>query len=190
MKSGFRVCLLTSLLAATASLGACAGAGFVGMGDVFSRDADWFNRPARVFNNSLTLETPPLSEQRPVQPDDLISAEGYCAGMTSPAEANAMTESDQQGTAVPSAPAPSLPAGIALGRTECEVARYAGRPDNVELSNDQQGNRATVLTYLKGPRPGIYHFVAGRLSAVDRAPEPPAPAKPAKPVKPKKKATT
>lgn len=153
---------------------------------MFSRDAEWFTRQPRVFGRSLSLETPPLTEQRPIAPDDLISADGMCSGMTAPSEANAMTEGEPA-TAAPGTP--SLPAGIALGRTECEVARYAGHPDNVELANDPRGDRTAVLTYLKGPRPGIYRFVAGRLASVERSPVPEAPPKPARP-KPKKHATT
>jgi hypothetical protein len=98
-----------------------------------------------------------------------------------------MTESEPAAAAPD---APTLPAGIALGRTECEVARYAGHPDNVELGNDPKGDRTAVLTYLKGPRPGIYRFLAGRLASVERAPVPEAPPKPAKPSKSKKRAAT
>lgn len=163
---------LPLLCAAVGPLAGCSG-----VGDIFSRDADWFARSPRLLGRSLALETPPLTEQRPIAPDDLISAEGYCTGMAPPSEANAMTEGE------PAAAAPGGPgfsAGIALGRTECEVARYAGRPDNVELSNDPSGDRTAVLTYLKGSRPGIYRFVAGRLASVDRAPVPVAPPKPAR----------
>lgn len=179
--SVYRSLVIVPLLCAAASLVGCGG-----MGDVFTRDAEWFTRQPRVFGRSLALETPPLTEQRPIAPDDLISADGMCSGMALPSDANAMTETE------PAAAAPgtsSQPAGIALGRTECEVARYAGRPDNIELANNASGDRTAVLTYLKGPRPGIYRFTAGRLAAVERAPVPEAPAKPAKP-KPKKRATT
>lgn len=153
------------------SLAACSGAS-----DLLSKDAEWFNRPSRLFNRSLTLETPPLSEQRPIAPDDLVSAEGYCSGMAPPSEANAMTRPES------SADTGALNAqtGIALGRTECEVARYAGRPDNVEIGSDAGGDRTVVLTYLRGVRPGIYRFVGGRLATIERAPVPQAPAKPAK----------
>ena len=162
-------------------------AGCSGVGDVFSRDAEWFTRTPRILGNSLSLETPPLTPQRPIAPDDLISADGMCSGMAPPSEANAMTESEPA-SAAPGTP--TQPAGIALGRTECEVARYAGRPDNVELGNDPKGDRTAVLTYLKGPRPGIYRFSAGRLASVERAPVPEAPPKPAKPSKSKKRAAT
>jgi hypothetical protein len=160
------------LSAAALTLVGCSGAS-----DFLSRDAEWFNRPSRIFTNNAQIETPPLSEQKPIAPDDLISAEGYCSGMAPPSDANALTENQAApaGTTVQAAPA-----GIALGRSECEVARYAGRPDNVELGNDPRGDRTAVLTYLKGPRPGIYRFIAGRLSSVERAPVPEAPARPAK----------
>jgi hypothetical protein len=176
-----RLWIAPLLSAVAAALVGCSGAS-----DLFSKDAEWFNRTPRLFTNNLALETPPLSEQRPIAPDDLISAEGYCSGMTVPSDANAMTDSAPATTSA----APAAPAGIALGRSECEVARYAGHPDNVELANDARGDRTAVLTYLKGPRPGIYRFVAGRLSAVERAPIPEAPARSTKPAKPKKRATT
>jgi len=170
--------MLPLLCGAAGSLAGCGG-----MGDVFSRDAEWFTRQPRLLGRSLALETPPLSEQRAIAPDDLISADGMCSGMAAPSDANAMTESEPA-----AAGTSSLPAGIALGRTECEVARYAGHPDNVELANDAHGDRTAVLTYVKGPRPGIYRFVGGRLASVERSPVLEAP-KPAKP-KPKKRAAT
>jgi hypothetical protein len=48
-----------------------------------------------------------------------------------------------------------------------------------------------VLTYLRGPAPGIYRFTAGRLLSIERAPEaPPAPEKPRKATNAKKPAGT
>ena len=170
------------LVAAVGPLAGCAN-----MGDVFSGNAEWFTNQPRILGNSLALETPPLTPQRPIGPDDLISADGLCSGMAPPSEANAMTE----GAPAAATPAtPTMPAGIGLGRTECEVARYAGQPDNVQLGNNTSGDRTAVLTYLKGPRPGVYRFVAGRLTSVDRAPVPEAPPKPARPAKSKKHAAT
>jgi hypothetical protein len=168
--------ILPLLCAAAGSLAGCGG-----MADM--RDAEWFTRQPRLLGRSLALETPPLTEQRSIAPDDLISADGMCSGMAAPSDANAMTES-----APAAAGTSSLPAGIALGRSECEVARYAGHPDNVELANDPNGDRTAVLTYVKGPRPGIYRFVAGRLASVERSPvlETPKPVKP----KPRKRAAT
>src|SRR5437016_1429327 len=72
--------VLPLLCAAATSLAGCSG----GVGDLFSRDAEWFTRQPRVFGRSLSLETPPLTEQRSIAPDDLISADGMCSGMAPP----------------------------------------------------------------------------------------------------------
>jgi hypothetical protein len=63
------------------------------------------------------------------------------------------------------------------------VVQRAGMPERVEIGGGQGPDRTAVLTYINGPRPGIYHFSGGRLSSMDRAPEPPPP----KPVKPQKR---
>jgi hypothetical protein len=75
---------------------------------------------------------------------------------------------------------------VALGHTECDVVRGIGAPDSVNLSNNPRGDRVAVINYSQGQRAGIYTFTAGRLSSVERGPEPVAPPKTAKP-KPKKK---
>lgn len=135
------------------------------------KDQEWFSRPA-IFSRSLSIETPPLSDGRPVSAADLISAEGYCAGMASPADTNAM--------AAPGAPeSVQGNAGIAIGRTECDVARAAGAPDNVAISSER-GQRVTVLTYVRGPRPGIYRFADGRMTSMERGVEPEPPPRPAR----------
>src|SRR5688572_22002522 len=82
--------------------------------DFSLKDAEWFNRPT-MFSRSLSIETPPLSDGRPVSAADLISAEGHCAGMASTADTNAMAPAS--GAAEPIQGS----AGIAIGRTECEV---------------------------------------------------------------------
>jgi hypothetical protein len=157
MRSGHRVALL--LFAAQPLLAGCGGI------DLSIKDQEWFSRP-KIFSRSLTLETPPLSDGRPVQAADLISAEGYCTGMASPADASAMTEQPASG---PDAMQGS--AGIAIGRTECEVARAAGAPDNVAIAAEG-GRRVTTLTYVRGPRPGIYRFADGRMTSMERGAEP------------------
>jgi hypothetical protein len=151
---GLAVALLASL--------PLAGCGSL---DFSLKDQEWFSRPT-MFSRSLSIETPPLSDGRPVGTADLISAEGYCAGMAAPADANAMTSS-------PQAPAEALQggAGIAIGRTECDVARAAGNPDNVAITSEG-GRRMTVLTYVRGPRPGIYRFADGRMVSMERGAEP------------------
>ena len=132
--------------------------------DFSLKDQEWFSRP-KMFSRSLSIETPPLSDGRPVGPADLISAEGYCAGMASPADANAMTDQQAPVEAVQGG------AGIAIGRTECDVARAAGAPDNVAITAEG-GRRMTVLTYVRGPRPGIYRFADGRMTSMERGAEP------------------
>ena len=154
-------------------LAGCAG----GVSDMFSsdllsKDADWFSRPSRVFIRNVSIETPPLTPERSVSAQDLISAEGACPGM-GPQDANALANG--------AAAAPVSSGTVALGHTECDVARGAGAPDNVQLSNNPRGDRVAVMTYSRGPRAGIYTFTGGRLTMVERGAEPaPPPAKPAR----------
>ena len=61
-----------------------------------------------------------------------------------------------------------LPGGIALQMTECDVVRRAGAPEQLQIGADERGERAVVITYIRGPRPGIYRF-ARRTADVDRA---------------------
>ncbi len=86
------------------------------------------------------------------------------------------------------APPPAAQTGtVALGHTECDVVRGIGAPGNVNLSNNPRGDRVAVITYSQGPRAGIYTFSGGRLTAIERGPEPVAPPKPAKVAKKKPK---
>ena len=99
---------------------------------------------------------------RPVTAADLVSAEGECAAPAT--EAASAVDGDTPLTA----------GGIALQMTECDVVRRAGRPEQVQVGADERGERAVVLTYQRGPRPGIYRFAGGRLKSVERAPGAPA----------------
>jgi hypothetical protein len=89
---------------------------------------------------------------------------------------------------------PGLPpsaGGIGLDMTECEVVSRAGPPEKLDFGTNERSERTVVVTYIQGPRPGIYRFTAGRLTSVERAPEPPAPPKPVRPQKkPPPKRTT
>jgi hypothetical protein len=174
----FRFAKCFGVLAAIAPAVSACGA----MSDFSFKDQQWFARPSKLFNQS-SIETPPLSTARPITPDDLMSADGQCSGMpapTPPADANASTEGGPPPNVTPA------PTGaVALGHTECDIARAIGiAPDNIQLSNDPGGARIAVITYMRGPRPGAYTFKEGRLTMVDRVdvPEPPKPA-----AKPKKK---
>jgi hypothetical protein len=150
------------------------------------KDQEWFSRSGRLFIENVSISAPPLTPNKPLTPDDYVSAEGACPGMAppgAPADANAMTE----GPAGAPAPQPAPQGGtVALGHTECDVVRGIGAPDSVNISAGPGGGRVTVVTWLRGARAGIYTFNSGRLSSIERAPqaEPlPTAAKP----KPKKK---
>ena len=62
----------------------------------------------------------------------------------------------------------------------------SARPSNVNFSNNERGDRVAVVTFSQGTRAGIYTFTGGRLSSIERGPEPVAQPRAAKP-KPKKK---
>jgi hypothetical protein len=161
-------------------------AGCSGASDLISRDAEWFSRPGRLFIKNISIDAPPLTPNKPVTAEDLVSAEGFCAGMVppggSPADANAATDGAS------AAPMPSTSGTVALGHTECDVVRGIGAPANVSLSNNARGDRVAVITYAEGQRAGIYTFTAGRLTSIERGPEPVASPKTAKPKVAKKKA--
>ena len=102
----------------------------------------------------------PTRELRPVTAADFVDAQGQCAA----------GQKGAQG-------------GIALEMTECEVVGRAGPPEDVQIGTTDRGERAVTMTYAGGPRPGIYRFTGGRLSAIERGQEP-APEPVAKPKKP------
>jgi hypothetical protein len=157
------------VLLAAPLLAGCSSAANMFSSDLLSRDAEWFSRPSRVFIRNVSIETPPLSPDKPVSPDDLITADGVCPGMAPPvgaSDANALSAADG------AAAGGGRPGIVALGHTECDVARGAGTPANVSISNNGRGDRVALLTYPQGPRAGIYTFTAGRLTSIERAPEP------------------
>jgi hypothetical protein len=81
---------------------------------------------------------------------------------------------------------PPVGGTVALLHTECDVVRGIGAPDSVNISTAPGGGRLAVVTYLRGPRAGIYTFTGGRLTSVEAGPEQPSQPKSAKP-RPKKK---
>ncbi|WP_146686961.1 hypothetical protein [Bradyrhizobium canariense] len=144
--------------------------------DLLSKDAEWFSRTGRLSIQNVSIETPPLTPNKPVTAEDLVSADGLCPGMTPPAgpsDANALTEG-----AAGSPPPPAVTGTVALGHTECDVVRGIGAPGSVNISNNPRGDRLAVVTYTQGPRPGIYTFTGGRLTSVERGEEPAAAPKP------------
>jgi hypothetical protein len=178
---------LLALLALAPMISGCTGTTEMFQSDLLSKDAEWFSRSGRLFIRSVSIETPPLTPNKPIAPEDLVSAEGGCPGMAppgGPANANALTD----GAA--GAPAPTTTGTVALGHTECDVVRGIGAPDSVNLSNNPRGDRVAVVNYTRGQRAGIYTFTAGRLTSIERGPEPVAEPRGAKPKAKKKPAAT
>jgi len=161
---------LAALVIVAPMVAGCSGLG--GLSDFSLKDQEWFARPGRIFKGgNSTIETPPLSASKGVTPNDLISSDGQCPGAPvagTPADANASSEGQ-----VSAAP-------VALGHTECDVARAIPvAPDNVNLSNNERGDRVALITWRSGPRPGAYTFTSGRLTSIERVDVPP-PEKPAR----------
>jgi hypothetical protein len=162
-----RTALLLLLVLVAPMVAGCGSTSDIFSSDLLSKDADWFSHPGRLMIKNVSIEAPPLTPDKPVTPDDLISADGLCPGMAPPvgsADANALSDN--------AAAAPKTTGTVALGHTECDVARGVGAPDSVNLSTSPRGERVAVLTYSRGPRAGIYTFTAGRLTVVERGPEP------------------
>ncbi len=156
--------------------------------DLLSKDAQWFSRSGRLFISNVSIETPPLTPNKPITAEDLVSADGLCPGMAPPAgsaEASALTNG-----AAGAPPQPSTTGTVALGHTECDVVRGIGAPGSVNLSNNGRGDRVAMVTYTQGQRAGIYTFTAGRLTSIERLPESEQPKAVAKPKAKKKPAAT
>jgi hypothetical protein len=177
---------LLALLALAPVIAGCSGTAELFKSDLLTKDAEWFSRSGRLFIRNVSIETPPLTPDKTVTSEDLVSADGLCPGMSppaGPAGANALADG--------AAGAPPTTAGtVALGHTECDVVRGIGAPDNVNLSNNGRGDRVTVVNFSRGQRAGIYTFTAGRLTSIERGAEPVAEPKMAKPRAKKKPAAT
>jgi hypothetical protein len=178
---------LLALLVLAPVMAGCSGTTEMFQSDLLSKDAEWFSRSGRLFIRSVSIETAPLSPDKPVTAEDLVSADGACPGMAppaGPADANALTDGAAGG------PVQSTRGTVALGHTECDVVRGIGAPGNVSLSNNARGDRVAVVTYTQGQRAGIYTFTAGRLTSIERGAEPVAQPRAAKPKAKKKPAAT
>jgi len=170
--------MLAVLLLAPMLAGCGATASDIFSSDLLSRDAEWFSRSGRLFIKNVSIDTPPLTPDKPVTAEDLVSADGACPGMAAanaPTNANASSET----------PAPAATGTVALGHTECDVVRGIGAPNAVNISNSPRGDRVAVINFSQGPRAGIYTFTGGRLTAIERGAEPVAAPKPDKPKKKK-----
>lgn len=164
-------------LAIALALGGCANV------DYENKDA-WFSKPFEVVSRKGGYTFSELQESkertRPITADDLVAANGSCPPPAAP-PASATAAPSQPGNA-PAATDTSalLGGGIALGMSECDVVFRAGAPNNVQIGKNPNGDRTAALTFNSGPRPGIYHFEAGKLMEVERVQTAPAPAQTAK----------
>ena len=97
---------LVALVIAAPLIAGCSG--FSGLSDFSIKDQEWFARPGRIFKGgNSSIETPPLSSTKEVTPNDLISSDGQCPGMTAPGPADANANAAPEGQAPPpSAPMP------------------------------------------------------------------------------------
>ena len=170
--------MLAVLLLAPMLAGCGATASDIFSSDLLSRDAEWFSRGGRLFIKNVSIDTPPLTPDRVVTAEDLVSSDGACPGMAAanvPTNANASSET----------PVAAATGTVALGHTECDVVRGIGAPNAVNISSSPRGERVAVINFSQGPRAGIYTFTGGRLSSVERGAEPVAAPKPDKPKKKK-----
>lgn len=167
------------------SLAGCGGAS-----DMFnSNNTDqWFSKPFASFSRSNTTVAD-VTTVRPATPEDFVDGSGRCAFASAPAQPQVNADGTETLSSTPTGP--TVAGGIALLMTECEVVARAGAPEQVDIGANAGGDRTTVLTYMRGPWPGIYRFTAGRLAEVERVaePEPPKPA-PRKKTPAKKRANT
>jgi hypothetical protein len=172
--------MLTLLLLAPVLAGCGATASDIFAPDLISKDAEWFSRSGRLFIKNVSIDTPPLTPDKPVTAADLVSGDGACPGMAS---AGAPTNANASDGDAAAAPAPT--GTVALGHTECDVVRGIGAPSSVNISNNPRGERVAVVNFSQGARAGIYTFTAGRLTSIERGAEPVAEPKTAKPKKKK-----
>lgn len=145
------------------------------------KDAEWFSRSSRLFIKNVSIDSPPLTPDKPVTPEDLVSTDGACPGMASagvPTNANASSEGR-------ASTAPTTIGNVALGHTECDVVRGIGAPESVNISRNPRGERLAVINFSRGQRAGIYTFTAGRLTSIERGAEPAAEPRTTKPKKKK-----
>src|SRR3977135_2017149 len=72
---------LMSLLLVAPLVSGCGSASDMLSSDLLSKDADWFSRSGRMFIKNVSIERPPLTPNKPIIPEDLVSAKGLCRAM-------------------------------------------------------------------------------------------------------------
>jgi hypothetical protein len=143
-----------------------------------------FKKPDLTFYSPELNVFTPKETAAAVTGNDLIAADGHCAGDAPASQALNFQAGPQVGNtangaaaAIPSPEAKSIGHGVALNMTECDVIRAIGPTNQIEVATNERGQRSVVLTYPQGERSGVYRFVGGRLVSIERGPDAPAPAK-------------
>lgn len=165
-------------LALAAVLSGCAGSDY--------DSTAWFSKPLNLFGNNLGYSYSQLDadkRERRITANDLVDANGACPVRPQQPQP-APGGPDGNPEASPDAIS-QLNGGIGVGMSECDVVSRVGAPSAVNLGRNSNGERTAVLNFNGGPRPGVYRFVAGRLTEMDRVEAPAPPPEEAK--KPEKK---
>jgi hypothetical protein len=173
-----RIAAKLLLLPAALVLGACTLPSLPDLESIRAPD------PATIFRPSA-VNTVREKQLPPVTAEEMVDTEGRCASATVVSAPDPGSEPGA-GPAAQPASVPLIPTGIGLDMTECDVVKRAGAPERVQIGNNEHNERTVVLTYIRGQRPGIYHFTSGRLTSMERAPEPPPEARPQRRQPPKR----
>lgn len=201
---------LSRLLSTRSCAALLIGAGTLAGCSSYMPDFTQFKTPTpRSFlPENMDTYAPPASARsdRPVGPNDLVDAQGLCAGVAptpvaapppappppppgpgpqppGPQPLGPQSLTPQDTPAAPNAaPGPPVLGSIGLDMSECEVVRAIGPPQSVNIGAGEHGERQVTLIYMGNERAGTYVFRNGRLTSLERGPEPPRP-----PPEPKKK---
>jgi hypothetical protein len=167
------VYLRSNKSAAVAALATALVMGGCSAGDYES--SGWFSKPVDLFGRRGGYTFSQLGgpkQDRAITANDLVDASGACPPAAPAPEAQAAAGGPAPSPASAPEEAALLRGGVAVGMSECDVIARLGRPVSVNLGNNQNGERTAIITFAGGPRPGVYHFVGGRLSEMDRGAEP------------------
>jgi hypothetical protein len=153
-----RFILLPTTIGALGALCGCSS--FDSTSTWFSKRPDFFGKGGYTYSDLGDAR-----RDRPITANDLIDGNGSCPSPVAPPSAQAGAAADDSANLIGQ--------GVAIGMSECDVVQHLGQPNNVNLGQNPNGARAAVLTYSSGARPGVYRFVGGRLTEMDRVEQPP-----------------
>ncbi len=153
------------------------GPGMVASADLIGPDGHcaFESAPASAAPYPATTQAAPPAAQ-PQASEPINPRSNQALYFTAGPQANPQQPSNLPSTGAPPPATGRDTFGIALQMTECQVVQLAGTTDRVEIGAEG-GRRSVVLTYMAGPRPGIYRFTDGRLTSMERVEVPAAPKK-------------